>query len=65
MVSTAKKSAKRVAMVMAMATIANATIGEECAAARAAKQAMMDEFGADKVYPVLEYPYDPTDGMIA
>ena len=65
MAGTANKSVKKTAMVMAMAAIAQVSIGEECAAARAAKQAMMDEFGSENVYPVLEYTYDPFDGMWA
>lgn len=63
---------KKKAMIIAMAAITGASVSEECAAARAAKQAMLQEF--NDVYPVLEhqvdafdlcYDWDPSDGDVA
>lgn len=60
MASTASKRA----IVIAMASIAGASVQQTSAAMRAAMQDMKDDLGRGQVYN-LHYTWDPFDGLLA
>lgn len=49
--------------IVAMATIAGATIAQESKAMKAAMQDMQSEYGKNAIH--VEYTWDPFDGMLA
>jgi hypothetical protein len=58
-----KKLTKTQSVVIAVAAIAGASVGQEAAAARAAMQDMRQDIG-DNVFSI-SYDWNPFDGMLA